>query len=90
MENREIAENIFEATFKRVNRVRGGKVQKRKKVANKPGYKVQDGKVVKMKSSERLKRKRGAMKAAKKRKGKKSQIQRSAKRSMRIRKSRGL
>ena len=81
---------LEEATFKRVNRVRGGKVQRRKKVADKPGYKIKDGKVVRMKASERLKRKRGAKKASRKRKAKKSQIKRATKKSMRRRKARGL
>ena len=81
---------LDEATFKRVNRIRGGKIQKRKKVAGKKGYKVQDGKVVRMKSSEKLARKKAAKKAARKRKGKKSQIARSTKKSMRLRKARGL
>lgn len=83
-------DDLDEATFKRVNRVRGGKVQRRKKVASKPGYKVQDGKVVKMKASEKLKRKRAAKKSARKRKGKQSQTNRKRKQSLRKRKSRGL
>lgn len=90
VDDHEIHESLDEATFKRVTRVRGGKVQRRKKVADKPGYKVKDGKVVRMKASERLKRKRGAKKSARKRKGKKSQIARATKRSMRKRKSKGL
>lgn len=81
---------LQEATFKRVNRVRGGKVQKRKKVAAKPGYTLRGGKVVKMKASEKLKRKRGAKKAARKRKGKSAQIQRKRKKSMKKRSARGL
>jgi len=83
-------EELDEATAKRVTRVRGGKVQRRKKVANKPGYKVKDGKVVRMKASERLSRKRAAKKSARKRKGKKSQTARSRKKSMRLRKNKGL
>lgn len=92
VENRELFEDeISEATFKRTNRVRGGKVQRRKKVSAKDGYKVdKDGKVVRMSASERLKRKRGARKASKKRKSKKSQIARKTKKSMRLRKARGL
>lgn len=81
---------LEEATFKRVNRVRGGKVQRRKKVAAKKGYKIQDGKVVKMKASEKLKRKRGAKKASRKRRAKKAQIQRATKKSLKRRKARGL
>jgi len=84
------ADFMSEASFKRVNRVRGGKLQKRKKVASKPGYKVKDGKVVKMKASEKLARKRAAKKSARKRKGKKSQIARKTKKSMKLRKRRGL
>jgi hypothetical protein len=81
---------IDESTIKRVNRVRGGKVQRRKVVAAKPGYKTVDGKAVRMSPQERLKRKRGAVKASRKRRGKQTQIQRSRKKSMRIRKSRGV
>lgn len=85
-----IQEELDESTIKRVNRVRGGKVQRRKRVAAKSGYKTVDGKAVRMSPQERLKRKKGAVKAARKRRGKKSQIQRSRKKSMRIRQSRGL
>lgn len=80
---------LEEKRVQRVNRIRGGQVQRRKKVTSKSGYKIKDGKAVRMKSSERLKRKRAARKAAKKRKGKKSQIQRQRKKSMKKRQRKG-
>lgn len=68
--------------------VRGRKKVKRLKPRK--GYKVVDGKYVKMKSSEKMKRKIAQRKAAKKRKSKKSQINRKRKLSMKKRKSLGL
>ena len=50
-------------------RVRGGKIQRNVKVATKPGQKIVDGKEVKMKASEKLARKKGSKRGAKKRKG---------------------
>lgn len=75
--------------FKRVSRVRDGKIQRRKVVANKPGYKTKDGKVVRMTSQEKLARKRAAKVAARKRKGKVAQILRKRKLTNRKRKSMG-
>lgn len=58
----------------RKDRVRKGKVQRRKLDTTKKGYKVQDDKVVKMNPSEKRRRKVSAKKAARKRKAKLSSI----------------
>ena len=79
-------EELDESRMKRV--VRGGKVKRRLKP--KKGYKVQDGRYVKISAQEKMKRRKGAKKAAKKRRTKKGAIQRKTKRSMRKRASRGL
>lgn len=63
--------------------VRGGKRMKKKKP--KKGFKVVNGKYVKMKSSEKLHRKKAQRKGARKRKAKKSIINRKRKRSMKKR-----
>ena len=76
--------------FKKVDRIRGGKLQKRVKVATKPGYKMVDGKEVRMKASEKLARKKGAKKGAKKRKSKIPGSLRQRKKSLRLRKMKNL
>jgi hypothetical protein len=76
-------DEVSEVRRKRV--IRGGK--KRRKVICRPGYRAVDGRCVRMKSAEKLKRKKGAIRAARKRKTKKTQIKRSRKISMRRRKS---
>ena len=76
--------------FKKVDRIRGGKLQKKVKVATKPGHKIVDGKEVRMKASEKLKRKKGAKIAARKRKGRGAQSLRKRKKSLRLRKMRKL
>lgn len=64
-------ENLFEAgRFSIVNRVRGGKVQRRKKVSNVKGYRFQDGRLVRMSPREVLNRKRAQRRGAIKRKSK--------------------
>lgn len=65
-------------------------IRNRKKVKRlrpKKGFKVVDGKYVKMKSSEKRKRKRSAIKSSRKRKSKRASIQRKRNKSMRKRKS---
>lgn len=79
-----------ESSFKRVNRVRGGQVQRRQKVASKPGYTVRGGKIVRMSAAERRARKMAQRKAARKRRGKSSQALRKRKITLRKRKSMGL
>ena len=68
--------------------IRKGKKVKRKK--RRKGFKVVGGKYVKISAREKIKRKIGARKAAKKRKAKKSQANRKRKISMKRRKSMGL
>jgi hypothetical protein len=63
-------------------RIRGGKVQRRKKVSNVPGMTLRGGKLTRMSASERRKRKLGAKMAARKTKAKKSQILRKRKMSL--------
>lgn len=65
-----IDENIYEARFQIQNRVRGGKIQRRKKVSNVKGYRFQDGRLVRMSSREQLNRKRSQRKGAIKRRSK--------------------
>lgn len=61
---------LGEARFSIVNRVRGGKIQRRRKVSNMPGYRFQDGRLVRMSTRERLHRKVAQRKGAIKRKSK--------------------
>jgi hypothetical protein len=61
---------INEQRFKITNRVRGGKIQRRKKISTMPGYRFQDGKLVRMSAREKLNRKRSQRKGAIKRKSK--------------------
>lgn len=63
-------------------RIRGGKVQRRKRVSNVPGMTLRDGKLTRMSPAERRRRKLGAIKAARKTKAKKSQIMRKRKMSL--------
>jgi hypothetical protein len=100
-----ILEDIFENTstlseFKNVQktgrtkiirvRVRGGKVQRRKKVSSVPGFTYRNGKLVRMSPLEKRHRKMGARKAKLKRRGKLSTILRKRKVSLRKRKAMGL
>lgn len=61
---------LLEARFKIVNRVRAGKIQRRKRVSNVKGYRFQDGRLVRMTPQEKMKRIRGQRKAKIKRKAK--------------------
>jgi hypothetical protein len=71
-------------------RVRGGKVQRRKKLSAVKGYTLRRGKLVRMSPSERLRRKRGARRAKVKRRAKMARALIKRKRSLRKRKSLGL
>ena len=71
-------------------RVRGGKVQRRKVVSAVKGYTMRGGKLVRMPSSERLKRKIAQRKAKIKRKAKLARAMIKRKRSLRKRKALGL
>lgn len=86
-----VAMELDEARIKVVKaRVRGGKVQRRKKVSNVQGYTLRGGKLTRMSSKEKLDRKRGARKAKVKRKAKMARALMKRKRSMRKRASLGL
>ena len=71
-------------------RVRGGKVQRRKKVSAVKGYTIRGGKVVRMSPIERRRRKLAARKAKVKRRAKLARALIKRKRSLRKRKSLGL
>lgn len=71
-------------------RVRGGKVQRRKRVSAVKGFTVRGGKLKRMSMAERLRRKRGARRAKVKRKAKMARALMRRKRSMRRRASLGL
>jgi hypothetical protein len=76
-------EQLDEAQVSMVKlRIRGGKVQRRKKVSNVPGMTLRGGKLTRMSPAERRRRKLGAVKAARKTKSKKSQILRKRKLSL--------
>lgn len=82
---------LDEGNFKIVRaRVRGGKVQRKKKVATRPGYTIRGGKLVRMSTKERQKRKMGARKGKVKRKAKAARAMIKRKRSMRKRQSLGV
>jgi len=71
-------------------RVRGGKVQRRRKVSAVKGYTIRGGKLKRMSAAERLRRKRGARIGKIKRKAKMSRAIMKRKRSLRKRASLGL
>jgi hypothetical protein len=71
-------------------RIRGGKVQRRKKVSNVKGYKMQGSKLVRMSSQERMHRKMGARKGRAKRRSKMARAIVQRKRTMLRRHSMGL
>jgi hypothetical protein len=71
-------------------RVRGGKVQRRKKLSAVKGYTIRGGKMTRMPSSERLKRKIAQRKGKIKRKAKMARALIKRKRSLRRRKALGL
>lgn len=70
-------------------RVRGGKVQRRKKVSNVPGMTFRGGGLKRMSPAERRRRKLGAIRAARKTKTKKVQMLRKRKLSIMKRKRMG-
>jgi hypothetical protein len=82
-------EFISEARTERVNRIRHGKIQKRVLVSRVPGYKVEDGRLVKMSYQEIRHREVAQRKAARKRKAMMNQIVRKMKMSLRKRKTAG-
>jgi hypothetical protein len=86
-----VAVELNEARVKIIRaRVRGGKVQRRKKVSNISGYTIRGGRLIKMKASEKMNRKRAARKGKVKRKAKMARALIKRKRSLRKRASLGL
>ena len=92
-----VREIIAEANVQRMGRkklikarVRGGKVQRRKVVSGVKGYTIRGGKMVRMSSSERLRRRIAQRKAKVKRRAKLARALIKRKRSMRKRSSMGL
>ena len=84
-------EQLDEARFKIVKaRIRGGKIQRRKKVSNVPGMTFRGGKLTRMSPTERRRRKMGARRGKIKRKAKMSRALMKRKRSMMKRRSMGL
>jgi len=82
---------LSEANFRIVKaRVRGGKIQRKRKVSTRPGYTIRGGKLVRMSSAERMKRRRGARKGKTKRKAKLARSMMKRKRSLRKRRSLGV
>lgn len=75
---------INEQRFKIVNRVRNGKIQRRRKVSTSTGYRFQNGRLVRITAREKLNRRRGQRRGAIKRKSKLSRSLR--KRTISIRK----
>lgn len=82
--------DIDEAKLLRVNRIRDGQVQRRVVTTPTPGYKVLDGKLVKMKPAEIRHRHLAQVKAARKRKAKMAQILKKIRRSLKRRTSVGI
>ena len=82
-------DDLTEARMERVNRIRHGKVQKKVLVSRVPGYKVEDGKLVKMSYQEIRHREVAQRKAARKRKAVMKQTIRKMKMSLRKRKTAG-
>ncbi len=71
-------------------RIRGGKVQRRKKLSAVKGYTIRNGKMIRMSSTELRNRRMGARKAKIKRRSKMNQILRKRKISLRKRRTIGL
>jgi len=82
---------LDEARIKLIKaRIRGGVVQRRKKVSNVPGMTIRGGQLKRMSAAERRRRKLGAKKAQLKTRSKQVQIQRNRKLSIMKRKRLGL
>lgn len=71
-------------------RIRGGKVQRRKKISAVKGFTIRGGKLVRMSPAEKLRRKMGARKARVKRRAKLARSLIKRRRSLMKRKSMGL
>lgn len=87
----ETEDQLDEARVKIVKaRIRGGKIQRRKKVSNVPGMTVRGGKLTRMSPAERRRRKLGQRKGKMKRRAKMARALMKRKRSLQRRKSLGL
>jgi len=71
-------------------RIRGGKVQRRKRVSAVKGFTIRGGKMIRMSAQERMHRKMGARKGKVKRRAKLARAIMARKRTMRRRHSMGL
>ena len=71
-------------------RIRGGKIQRRKRVSNVPGMTIRGGKLQRMSAAERRRRKMGARKAVRKRAPKMNRALMKRKRSLMKRRALGL
>ncbi len=88
---KEDEEQLDEARIKLVKaRIRGGKIQRRKKVSNVPGMTIRGGKLQRMSPAERRRRKMGARKAVRKRAPKMSRALMKRKRSLMKRRALGI
>jgi len=84
-------EELDEARIKIVKaRVRGGKIQRRKKVSNVPGMTFRGGKLTRMSPAERRRRKMGQRKGKMKRRAKMARTLMKRKRSLQKRRTLGL
>ena len=81
---------LDEANWAKVNRVRGGQIERRKIISQRPGYRMQDGKLVRMSSMEKRKRHLAQMKAARKLKPMMTRILKRRKLSLRRRETAGI
>jgi len=80
---------LNEARWKRTNRIRGGKVQRRKVVSTDKKFKIRKGKAEFMKSTERRVRALSQKRGARKRKAKLNRSGRKRKKTLRKRKMLG-
>lgn len=87
----ETEEQLDEARVKIVKaRIRGGKIQRRKRVSNVPGMTIRGGKLTRMSPAERRRRKMGQRRGKIKRKAKMNRAMMKRQRSIRKRKALGL
>lgn len=88
---KEDEEQLDEARIKIVKaRIRGGQIQRRKKISNVPGMTIRGGKLKRMSPAERRRRKMGQRKGKLKRRAKMSRTLMKRQRSLRKRKALGL
>lgn len=84
-------EQLDEARVKIVRaRIRGGKIQRRKKISNVPGMTIRGGKLTRMSPAERRRRKMGQRRGKLKRRAKMSRALMKRQRSLRKRRALGL